>query len=82
MVTMKRLRDTNPCACDEFHCYMDLIDHLGHQHLQPTPAPDAHKRGTAAVMAMGLPEWVRSMPPWSPPRTPWQALRKRGALLW
>jgi serine/threonine protein kinase len=38
MVAVKRLRDANPCARDEFHRYMDLIGRLRHPHLVPLRA--------------------------------------------
>ncbi|CAN6357613.1 unnamed protein product [Urochloa humidicola] len=38
MVAVKRLRDTNPCAREEFHRYMDLIGRLRHPHLVPLRA--------------------------------------------
>ncbi|GJM88018.1 hypothetical protein PR202_ga04034 [Eleusine coracana subsp. coracana] len=37
-VAVKRLRDTNPCARDEFHRYMDLIGRLRHPNLVPLRA--------------------------------------------
>ncbi|GJN13798.1 hypothetical protein PR202_gb00544 [Eleusine coracana subsp. coracana] len=37
-VAVKRLRDTNPCARDEFHRYMDLIGRLRHRNLVPLRA--------------------------------------------
>ncbi|CAO2140849.1 unnamed protein product [Urochloa humidicola] len=38
MVAVKRLRDANPCAREEFHRYMDLIGRLRHPHLVPLRA--------------------------------------------
>ncbi|KAK1628830.1 hypothetical protein QYE76_003145 [Lolium multiflorum] len=38
MVAVKRLRDANPCARDEFHRYMDLIGRLRHPNLVPLRA--------------------------------------------
>ncbi|CAD6340514.1 unnamed protein product [Miscanthus lutarioriparius] len=38
MVAVKRLRDANPCAHDEFHRYMDLIGRVRHPHLVPLSA--------------------------------------------
>ncbi|TVU26949.1 hypothetical protein EJB05_29526, partial [Eragrostis curvula] len=38
MVAVKRLRDTNPCAREEFHRYMDLIGRLRHPNLVPLRA--------------------------------------------
>ncbi|KAL6845825.1 hypothetical protein ACP4OV_024400 [Aristida adscensionis] len=35
MVAVKRLRDANPCARDEFHRYMDFIGRLRHPNLVP-----------------------------------------------
>ncbi|CAM0151447.1 unnamed protein product [Urochloa decumbens] len=38
MVAVKRLRDANPCAREEFHRYMNLIGRLRHPHLVPLRA--------------------------------------------
>ncbi|KAL5225858.1 hypothetical protein ABZP36_012497 [Zizania latifolia] len=38
MVAVKRLRDANPCAREEFHRYMDLIGRLRHPNLVPLRA--------------------------------------------
>jgi serine/threonine protein kinase len=38
MVAVKRLRDANPCAREEFHRYIDLIGRLHHPHLVPLRA--------------------------------------------
>ncbi|KAJ1274242.1 hypothetical protein BS78_05G047000 [Paspalum vaginatum] len=38
MVAVKRLRDANPCAREDFHRYMDLIGRLRHPHLVPLRA--------------------------------------------
>ncbi|XP_062204777.1 leucine-rich repeat receptor-like protein kinase PXC1 [Phragmites australis] len=35
LIAVKRLRDANPCAREEFHRYMDLIGRLRHPNLVP-----------------------------------------------